>query len=37
VIVHDALYLGGNYEKPSSAGTIEVRSPFDGAVVGRVP
>ncbi|MEB2343717.1 MAG: aldehyde dehydrogenase [Deltaproteobacteria bacterium] len=37
MIVHDGLYLGGRYEKPSGAGTIEVRSPFDGAVVGRVP
>jgi betaine-aldehyde dehydrogenase len=37
VIVHDALYLGGNYEKASTAATLEVRSPFDGAVVGRVP
>jgi acyl-CoA reductase-like NAD-dependent aldehyde dehydrogenase len=37
VIVRDSLYLGGNYERPSSTATIEVRSPFDGAVVGRVP
>ena len=35
--VQDSLYLGGNHEKPSSAATIEVRSPFDGSVVGRVP
>ena len=37
MIVHDALVLGGSYEKPSSAATLEVRSPFDGAVVGRAP
>jgi aldehyde dehydrogenase (NAD+) len=37
MIVHDALYLGGRLEKPSSAATIEVHSPFDGALVGRVP
>lgn len=37
MIVHETLYLGGKYEKPSSAATIEVRSPFDGSLVGRVP
>jgi aldehyde dehydrogenase (NAD+) len=37
MIVHDAFYLGGRLEKPSSAATIEVHSPFDGALVGRVP
>lgn len=37
MIVHDSLYLGGNHEKPSSTASIEVRSPFDGSVVGRVP
>jgi aldehyde dehydrogenase (NAD+) len=37
MIVHDALYLGGRWEKPSSSATIEVHSPFDGSLVGRVP
>ena len=37
MLVHDSLYLGGNFEKPSSPSVIEVRSPFDGSVVGRVP
>lgn len=37
MIVHDALYLGGKHEKPSSQATLEVRSPFDGSLVGRVP
>ena len=35
--IQESLYLGGNYERPSSDATIEVRSPFDGSVVGRVP
>ncbi len=35
--IQDSLYLGGNYEKPSSGASIEVRSPFDGSVVGCVP
>jgi betaine-aldehyde dehydrogenase len=35
--IHDTLVLGGRPEKPSSTATIEVRSPFDGSLVGRVP
>ncbi|MCL4685992.1 aldehyde dehydrogenase [Myxococcota bacterium] len=34
---YDFLLLGGRHEKPSSPATIEVRSPFDGSLVGRVP
>jgi betaine-aldehyde dehydrogenase len=37
MLTHDSLYLGGAFEKPSSTAVIEVRSPFDGSVVGRVP
>ncbi len=33
----DTLYIGGNHEKPSSAGRIDVRSPFSEEIVGRVP
>jgi aldehyde dehydrogenase (NAD+) len=37
VSIQESLYLGGYHERPSSRATIEVRSPFDGSVVGRVP
>jgi betaine-aldehyde dehydrogenase len=37
MIVHDTLYIGGRREKPASASTLEVRSPFSHEPVGRVP
>jgi betaine-aldehyde dehydrogenase len=37
MLVHETLYLGGRREKPSSAATLEVRSPFSQEIVGRVP
>ncbi len=33
----ETLYIGGTHEKPSTTRTIDVRSPFTGEVVGRVP
>jgi betaine-aldehyde dehydrogenase len=37
MIAHDTLYIGGRREKPASGAAIEVRSPFSGEPVGRVP
>lgn len=35
--IHDELYIGGALVAPHGSGTIEVRSPADGELVGRVP
>jgi betaine-aldehyde dehydrogenase len=37
MISRDSLYLGGKPEKPSSDATLEVRSPYSGETIGRVP
>lgn len=34
---HRTLFIGGHWTEPSGDGVIEVVSPHDGQVVGRVP
>src|SRR5919206_948701 len=36
-IVHDELYIGGGWVKPSGAGTIEVRNSTTEEVMGSIP
>ena len=33
----DRLYIGGRWEAPAGTGTLEVRSPSDGSIVGTAP